>query len=154
LFKLTTQTDIASIPYKGGAQAVTDILAGQIHMNIGTTATLVPLVKAGKLKAIAVTGSARYPELPEVPTMIESGYPQLSLGFWAGILAPAATPADVMHKLSATLNSVLLSADMKASMAKLGLQPKASSPQEFGEFLLTEMRDWSAAVTATGVKLD
>ena len=154
LFKLTTHTDIASIPYKGGAQAVTDILAGQIHMNIGTTATLVPLVKAGRLKAIAVTGSVRYPELPDVPTMIESGYPQLSLGFWAGILAPAATPADVMHRLSATLNAVLLSADMKASMAKLGLQPKASSPQEFGEFLLTEMQDWSAAVTATGVKLD
>jgi tripartite-type tricarboxylate transporter receptor subunit TctC len=154
LFKLTTHTDIASIPYKGGAQAVSDILTGQIHMNIGTTATLVPLVKAGRLKAIAVTGAERYPELPDVPTMIESGYPQLSLGFWAGILAPAQTPADVMRTLGTTLTTVLLSNDMKANMAKLGLQPKASSPQEFGEFLLHEMRDWSAAVAATGVKLD
>jgi len=136
------------------ALAVTDILAGQIHMNIGTTATLVPLVQAGRLKAIAVTGAARYPDLPDVPTMIESGFPQLSLGFWAGLMAPVAIPADVGRKLNTTLNNVLLSSEMKTSMAKLGLQPKASSPQEFGEFLQAEMRDWAAAVTATGVKLD
>jgi len=154
LFKLTTGANLTSIPYKGGAQAVTDILAGQIYMNIGTTATLVPLVQAGRLKAIAVTGAARYPDLPNVPTMIESGYPQLSLGFWAGLMAPVAIPADVGRKLNTTLNNVLLSSEMKTSMAKLGLQPKASSPQEFGEFLQAEMRDWAAAVTATGVKLD
>jgi tripartite-type tricarboxylate transporter receptor subunit TctC len=154
LFKLTTGANLASIPYKGGAQAVSDILTGQIHMNIGTTATLVPLVQAGRLKAIAVTGEARYPELPNVPTMTESGFPQLSLGFWAGLMAPAAIPPDVGRKLNVTLNNVLLSPEMKTSMAKLGLQPKASSPQEYGEFLQAEMRDWAAAVTATGVKLD
>jgi tripartite-type tricarboxylate transporter receptor subunit TctC len=154
LFKLTTGANLASIPYKGGTQAVSDILAGQIHMNIGTTATLVPLVLAGKLKAIAVTGATRYPELPNVPTMIESGYPQLSLGFWAGVMAPAAIPADVGRKLNATLNEVLHTPEMRTSMAKLGLQPKASSPWEFEEFLQAEMRDWANAVNTTGVKLD
>jgi tripartite-type tricarboxylate transporter receptor subunit TctC len=123
-------------------------------MNIGTTATLVPLVLAGKLKAIAVTGTTRYPELPNIPTVTESGFPQLSLGFWAGVVAPAAIPADVGRKLNATLNDVLRTPEMRNSMAKLGLQPKASTPREFGDFLQAEMRDWAAAVTATGVKLD
>ena len=75
LFKHLTKADIASIPYKGGANAVTDILAGQIHMNIGTTATLVPLVNAGRLRAIAVIGEGRYADLPDIPTMDESGVP-------------------------------------------------------------------------------
>jgi tripartite-type tricarboxylate transporter receptor subunit TctC len=154
LFKITTQTDIASIPYKGGAQAVTDILAGQIHMNIGTTATLVPLVQTGKLKALAVTGGSRYPELPDVPTMTESGLPQLSLTFWAGLMAPAATPPDIVTKLNATWNEIVRSAEMTQSMAKLGLQAKRGSPQDFAAFLGSDMRDWAAAVTTTGVKLD
>jgi tripartite-type tricarboxylate transporter receptor subunit TctC len=154
LLKLTTGAKLESIPYKGGAQAVSDILGGQIHMNIGTTATLVPLVQAGRLKAIAVTGATRYPDLPNVPTMSESGYPKLSLGFWAGVLAPAAIPPEVARKLNSTLNAVLVSPEMKVAMAKLGLQPKAVTPQDFTEFLQTEMRDWAAAVEATGVKLD
>jgi len=153
MFKHMTQTDIAAIPYRGGAQAVTDILAGQIHMNIGTTATLVPLVRSGKLRAIAVIGEGRYPDLPEVPTMAESGVP-LSLFFWTGMLAPAGVPADVIGKLNATLNDVLRNAELKESMAKLGLQPKGGSPQDFAAFLDAEKAAWANAVTTTGVKLD
>ncbi len=153
MFKHMTQTDIAAIPYRGGAQAVTDILAGQIHMNSGTTATLVPLVRSGKLRAIAVIGEGRYPDLPEVPTMAESGVP-LSLFFWTGMLAPAGVPADVIGKLNATLNDVLRNAELKESMAKLGLQPKGGSPQDFAAFLDAEKAAWANAVTTTGVKLD
>ena len=94
-----TKADIASIPYKGGANAVTDMLSGQIHMNIGTTATLVPLVKAGKLRAIAVIGEGRYADLPDVPTMAESGVP-LTFTFWTGLLAPAGIPADALKTLN------------------------------------------------------
>jgi tripartite-type tricarboxylate transporter receptor subunit TctC len=154
LFKHITQVDIASISYKGGAQAVTDILAGQIHMNIGTTATLVPLVRAGKLRAIAVTGDARYPDLPDVPTMIESGLPQLSLTFWTGIVAPRATPPEVISRLGATLGDVLGTGEMKERMSKLGLQPEVGSPHDFAAFLNSEMKAWADAVTLTGVKLD
>jgi len=153
LFKHVTQTDIAAIPYRGGAQAVTDILAGQIHMNIGTTATLVPLVRSGKLRAVAVIGEGRYPDLPEVPTMAESGVP-LTLGFWSGLLAPAGIPADVVRKLNGTLNDVLHTAELKESMAKLGLQPKGGSPQDFAAFLDAEKAAWADAVAITGVKLD
>ena len=153
LFKHLTKADIASIPYKGGANAVTDILAGQIHMNIGTTATIVPLVKSGKLRAIAVIGEGRYADLPDVPTLAESGVP-LRFEFWTGLLAPAATPPDVVHKLSTTLNEVLASPEMKASMAKLGLLPKVGTPQQFLKFLEAERNDWIEAVGLTGVKID
>jgi tripartite-type tricarboxylate transporter receptor subunit TctC len=153
LFKHLTKADIASIPYKGGANAVTDILAGQIHMNVGTTATIVPLVNAGKLRAIAVIGEGRYADLPDVPTMAESGVP-LSFTFWTGLLAPAATPPDVLQKLNATLNEVLASPELKTSMAKLGLLPKPGTPQQFGAFLEAEAREWAQAVGLTGVKIE
>ena len=153
LFKRITQTDIAAIPYRGGAQAVTDIMAGQIHMNIGTTATLVPLVRSGKLRAVAVIGEGRYPDLAEVPTMAESGVP-LTLGFWSGLLAPAGVPEDVVRKLNGTLNEVLRTAELRESMAKLGLQPKGGSPREFAGFLDDEKAAWANAVAITGVKLE
>src|SRR5438046_2336415 len=91
-FKATTGTDIASIPYRGGAQAITDMLGGRIQMNFGTHATLLPLIREGKIRALAVTTETRAKDLPEVPTMIESGLPQLTVGFSAGILAPAGPP--------------------------------------------------------------
>jgi tripartite-type tricarboxylate transporter receptor subunit TctC len=153
LFKHLTKADIASIPYKGGANAVTDILAGQIHMNIGTTATVVPLVHSGKLRAIAVIGEGRYADLPDIPTMVESGVP-LAFTFWTGFLAPVGTPADVLRRLNTTLNEVLANPELKSSMAKLGLQPKPGTPQQFGEFLETERREWAKAVSLTGVKID
>jgi tripartite-type tricarboxylate transporter receptor subunit TctC len=153
LFKRMAKADIASIPYKGGANAVTDILSGQIHMNIGTTATLMPLVKAGKLRAIAVIGERRYAELPDLPTIAEGGVP-MTFTFWSGLLAPGATPPDVVGKLSTTLNEVLASPELKASMAKLGLEPKPGTPQQFGAFLEAERRAWAEAVDVTGVKID
>jgi tripartite-type tricarboxylate transporter receptor subunit TctC len=153
LFKHLTKADIASIPYKGGANAVTDILAGQIHMNIGTTATVVPLVHSGKLRAIAVIGEGRYADLPDIPTMAESGVP-LAFTFWTGFLAPSATPPDVVRRLNTALNDVLANPELKSSMAKLGLQPKTGTPQQFGEFLEMERREWANAVGITGVKID
>jgi tripartite-type tricarboxylate transporter receptor subunit TctC len=93
LFKSTMKVDLANIPYKGGAQAINDMLAGQIHLNIGTPSTLVPLIRSGKLRAVAVTGTERYPDLPEIATVGESGQPQLSLTLWMGMLAPAHPPA-------------------------------------------------------------
>jgi tripartite-type tricarboxylate transporter receptor subunit TctC len=153
MFKHITKADIASIPYKGGAQAVTDILGGQIHMNIGTTATVVPLVHSGKLRALAVIGEGRYRDLPEVPTMVESGVP-LAFTFWGGLLAPKGIPADVMQKLNTTLNEVLRNPELKESMAKLGLDPKPGSPKDFADFLDAERREWGNAVQVTGVKIE
>jgi tripartite-type tricarboxylate transporter receptor subunit TctC len=153
MFKHITKADIASIPYKGGAQAVADILGGQIHMNVGTTATVVPLVRSGKLRALAVIGEGRYRDLPDVPTMVESGVP-LAFTFWTGLLAPKGTPAEVMQKLNTTLNEVLQNPELKESMAKLGLDPKPGTPQDFADFLDAEKREWGNAVQITGVKIE
>ena len=92
-FNKTNGLAIASVPYKGGMQAVTDMMGGTIQLNIGTTSTLLPLIREGKIRAIAQWGTKREADLPDVPTMIESGFPGLSLGFWTGLWAPAGTPA-------------------------------------------------------------
>jgi tripartite-type tricarboxylate transporter receptor subunit TctC len=151
-FKVVTGTDIVSIPYKGGAQAITDMLGGRIHMNFGTQATLLPLIQAGKVRALAVTTETRAKDLPEVPTMIESGLPQLTLGFSAGILAPAGTPAPVIDKLNAEINEAMKTPDLAAGLAKLGFEPQPWTPRQYGAFLAEEMKRWPPLVKASGVQ--
>jgi tripartite-type tricarboxylate transporter receptor subunit TctC len=151
-FKAVTGTDIASIPYKGGAQAVTDMLGGRIQMNFGTTATLLPLIQQGKVRALAVTTQTRSKDLPDVPTMIESGLPELALTFSAGLLAPAGTPADIIHKLNFETNETMKTPELTASMAKLGFEPQIWSTQDYAAFLADEMRRWPPIVKAAGVK--
>lgn len=150
-FKRLNNLDVGSVPYRGGAQAITDMLGGRIHLNIGTTATLVPLIKEGKLKAISVWSPKPLPDLPGIPTMIESGYPGLSLTFWAGIWAPAGTPTDVIAKLNADINAVLGSAEVRESLRKLGVEPRPGSPQDFAAFIAAETPKWQNVVRASGV---
>src|SRR5438552_3121262 len=97
-FNKTNGLQIASVPYKGGMQAITDMLGGTIQLNIGTASTLLPLIREGKIRAIAQWGKSRETDLPDVPTMIESGFPGLSLGFWAGLWAPAGTPRPIVDE--------------------------------------------------------
>jgi tripartite-type tricarboxylate transporter receptor subunit TctC len=151
-FKAVTATDIASIPYKGGAQAITDMLGGRIEMNFGTTSTLLPLIQQGKIRALAVTTQTRSKDLPDVPTMTESGLPQLALIFSAGVLAPAGTPAEIIGKLNAEINAAMRTPELTAAMGKLGFEPKTWSPQEYGAFLAEEMQRWPPIVRAAGIK--
>jgi tripartite-type tricarboxylate transporter receptor subunit TctC len=153
-FKVVTGTEIASIPYKGGAQAVTDMLGGRIDMNFGTTATLLPLIQQGKVRALAVTTQKRSKDLPGVPTMIESGLPQLALIFSAGLLAPAGTPGEIIARLNAEINEAMRAPELEASMAKLGFEPQIWSPQEYAAFLADEVRRWPPIVKAAGVKAE
>jgi len=151
-FKAVTATDIASIPYKGGAQAITDMLGGRIEMNFGTTATLLPLIRQGRIRALAVTAQQRSKDLPDVPTMIESGLPQLALIFSAGLLAPAGTPADVVARLNAEINEAMKTPEFVANMGTLGFEPQYWSPQDYAGFLADEMRRWPPIVKAAGIK--
>jgi tripartite-type tricarboxylate transporter receptor subunit TctC len=153
-FKVVTGTEIASIPYKGGAQAVTDMLGGRIDMIFGTTATLLPLIQQGKVRALAVTTQKRSKDLPGVPTMIESGLPQLALIFSAGLLAPAGTPGEIIARLNAEINEAMRAPELEASMAKLGFEPQIWSPQEYAAFLAEEGRRWPPIVKAAGVKAE
>jgi tripartite-type tricarboxylate transporter receptor subunit TctC len=135
-------------------QAITDMLGGTIHLNIGTASTLVPLIQEGKLRAISVWGPTRFPELPDVPTMIESGFPGLSLWFWAGLWAPAGTPAAIVDKLNAATNAALRSTEMQASMAKLGVEATIGSPHDFATFIAEEAPKWARIVADSGVRVD
>jgi tripartite-type tricarboxylate transporter receptor subunit TctC len=154
LFKAETGADITSIPYKGGAQAVTDILGGQIHMNLGATVTLVPLIRAGQLKALAVTGTARHADLPEVPTMIESGLPNVTTVTYYGFMGPAGIPADVVKRLNSDVNEILKSPELTASMIKLGFEPRSGSPQDFAALLAEQVQKWPKVVKAIGFQMD
>ncbi len=152
--KVREGVDITSVPYKGGPQAVIDLIGGRIHFHITTTATGMPHIRDGDVKAISVWSPKRYPGLPNVPTMIESGYPNLALGFWAGVWAPAGTPDAIVKRLNAVINESLGSAEMKASLDKLGLEPVIQTPEEFGKFVRDEVPRWAEIVKVSGVKGD
>jgi tripartite-type tricarboxylate transporter receptor subunit TctC len=155
MFKLEAKADIASVPYKGGAQVLSDMLGGTVQLNFGQTSTSLPLVRAGKLRALAVTSATRLHDLPDVPTMIESGISSLSgLSFWDGVLAPAGTPADIVNRLNQEINESLKSPEVKASLAKLGFEPLSGTPQDFAAFLKAEFPKWAAMVKATGIRLN
>jgi len=152
--KVREKVDITSIPYKGGAQAIIDMIGGRIHFHISTTATVIPHVKAGSVKAISVWSPQRYRDLPNVPTMIESGYPNLALGFWAGLWAPAGTPDAIVTALNKAVNASLDSPEMRASLGKLGLEPVIQTPQQFGKFIVSEVPRWAEIVKISGVRGD
>jgi tripartite-type tricarboxylate transporter receptor subunit TctC len=151
LFLLATGIDVNKIPYKSGVQALPDMLGGRIQMNFGSTENVVPLIREGKLRALAVTSDRRSPDLPDVPTMIESGYPRLTRGYWTGLLAPVGTPADIVNRLNAEINASLATPNMRASLTKVGVEPKAVSPQEFASLIVDEIEDWKTAAKAAGI---
>ena len=154
LFRVRSASNIVFIPYKGAAPAVADLLGGQIQIGMTSKAVLLPLIKEGRLRALAVTSDVRWPELPDVPTMGESGFGGFPPYLWFGLLGPVRTPSAVIDKLNGALNEGLKSPELQASMAKLGLQPRTMTPREFGAKLADEARDWQAAVTESGVKID
>lgn len=154
LLKARTGASMLFVPYRGAAPAISDLLGNQIQIGMTTKAVLLPLIREGKLRALAVTSDDRWPELADVPTMRESGFHGVPAYLWIGLLAPAQTPAPVIEKLNASMNEGLKAADIQASIAKLGLEPRNVTPQEFTARLAEEARLWAAAVKESGVKLD
>jgi tripartite-type tricarboxylate transporter receptor subunit TctC len=154
MFKQAAGVNIASIPYRGGAQAVTDMLGGQIHMNIGTLSTLLPLIRAGKVRALAITSTTRTADLPDVPTMAESGLPNVTSVTYYGILGPVGMARDVVDRLNSEVNESLRSSELRASMTKLGFEPRTGSPQDFAALLASEMQKWDPVVKATGFQMN
>jgi tripartite-type tricarboxylate transporter receptor subunit TctC len=144
--------DITSVPYRGGALVIPDMLGGRIHVYWPTPATVLPLILEGRIKALATSSPERNPDLPDVPTMKELGLDELSLEFWAGMWAPFGVPADVVNKLNAAINEALQSPEMIASMKKLGFESKIGSSQDFAVFVAAEIPRWTAVVKASGLK--
>ncbi len=152
LLKLSAGVNIVHIPYRGSAPAITDLLGGQIQMMFDTPVVLLPHIRAGKLRPLAITSQARSPQLPDVPTMAELGLPRLQTMLWSGMLAPAGTPAAIVTKLNAVLNETLATAEAKESLAKLGAEPKAMSAEAFAEFMQEETKRWAAIVAQAAIK--
>ena len=138
------------VPYRGGAPSMPDLIAGRLHMQFDALTLLVPLVKEGKLRALAVQGAARWPDLPDVPTLREVGFSDFPGNAWAGIMAPPKTPQHIVSKVNATVNEILTSAEAKASLAKLNVLLRPGSPQDFVAFIKSDTPKWSAMVRESG----
>src|SRR5262245_53449642 len=154
LFKQRTLIDILHVPYRGSAPAITDLLAGQVQMFIDNPRNLMQFIAAGQLRPLAVTSAARLPELPHVPTMPESGYPEFLATYWNGVLAPGGTPGPIVEKLNAAIASVLRTSEVEASVLKLGMTPRIASPQQFGDLIAAEFEKWTAVAKAVNIKVD
>lgn len=152
--KRTNNLNIASVPYRGGTHAMADMAGGSIHLTIGTPSTLLPMIRDGKVRAISTWAPKRLAELPDVPTMIESGFPGLSLTYWTGLWAPAGTPRAIVEKLNNATNTALRSPEMKAAMDHLGIEPIIGTPQDFAAFIAAERPKWAKIVETSGVKID
>jgi tripartite-type tricarboxylate transporter receptor subunit TctC len=154
LLKVRTEIDMIFVPYKGAAPAITDLLGGQIQVGAAAKSVLLPHIQAGKLRPLAVTSMTRWPELPEVPTMRESGFAGYPSEIWFGLLAPAATPPAIVAKLNAAINQSLQSSELRESFAKLGLEVKIGTPGDFAAAIADDAKEWQAIVKETGIKLD
>jgi tripartite-type tricarboxylate transporter receptor subunit TctC len=151
LFVLASGIDVNRVPYRSGADAVPDMLGGRVQMNFGAIETLAPLMQEGKLRALVVTGETRSPTLPDVPTMKELGFPQLTRGFWAGLLAPAGTPEAIVSRLNAEINAALATSEMKAGLSKVGIEPRGGSPADLAAFIADEVEAWKTAAKSAGL---
>jgi tripartite-type tricarboxylate transporter receptor subunit TctC len=154
LFAAMAGVKMNHIPYKGSAPALTDTMGGQTQLMFDTMLSAMPHVKAGKLKALAVTSATRSPVAPDLPTVAESGLPGYEAIAWNGLLAPAGTPPEVLARLSAELKKVLASPDVKDKFEAQGFAASWNSPEDFGRFMSTEVDKWAKVVKVSGAKVD
>jgi tripartite-type tricarboxylate transporter receptor subunit TctC len=152
--KQRTGIELLHVPYRGSAPAITDLLAGQVQLYIDNTRNITTFVQAQKLRALAVTSETRTPDLPELPTMRESGYPEFLATYWNGVLAPAGTPRAIVDQLNAAINASLATDETRAAVLKLGMTPKIASTQEFAQRIASEFAQWTAVAKAASITID
>ena len=148
-FKSAASIDIVHVPYRGGGPSINDLLAGQVQMTFEGTSVLLPLIRSGTLRALATTSATRIAELPNLPTMIESGSTS-----WTGLLAPARTPGEVIDRLNTQMNEGLRSAELESALAKLSNQPLGGTPQDFTRLIKSDIGKWAPIVKGLGLKPD
>ncbi len=151
LFQAQAGVRLVHVPYKGGAQALNDLLAGQIPLMFDTMSA-VQAVKAGRLRALAITSDRRSPLLPDVPTVAEAGLPGYRVTSWNGIMAPAGTPAAVVARLNAEVNKALASPEVQKSLTADGSEIRGGSAEDFGRFIDEETRRWGQLIRSAGIK--
>jgi tripartite-type tricarboxylate transporter receptor subunit TctC len=154
LFKYMTGTDIVHVPYKGGAPAIADLIAGQVQLMFESTNSIAPHVKAGRVRALAVTGEKRAIGLPEVPTLIEAGVPGYEVNAWSGIITTAGVPRAVLDKLNAAVNRAILEPKAKELLLALGSEGGGGTPEEFTALIRRDSAKWAEVVKRSGAKID
>jgi len=154
LFKTEAKIDVVFIPYAGSAQSVDDLLGGRTQFTIDGLVTLLPLIQAGKLRALAIARGERWPALPDVPTLVESGYPDFVLDAWTGLVAPAGTPRGIVDQLNAAVNAGLKSPAAQENLARFSAIAKVGTPEDFKEFLAEQTRRWGGIVKLAGARVD
>ncbi len=154
LFRARAGIDIVHVAYKGGGQAVQDLLGGQIQMLVTALPTVEGHLKGGKLRALAFTSSKRVPGAPDVPTLAESGYPGLEVLSWYGILAPAATPMEIVRRLNAEINRILQTAEVRERLAALGTEPTGGTPEQFAQLIRADTARWAKVVADARIRIE
>lgn len=154
LFRTTAKLDMIHVPYKGSAPAITDLVGGHIPMMFDTTVAIMPQIKAGKLRAIAVSGAKRSPQLPDVPTFAEAGLPGVESYGWYGFFAPAKTPPDLVGKLNDAAQKVMKTPEYQKVLADTGSDYVGDTPENFAAFVKSEAAKWQKVAKETGAKLD
>lgn len=152
LFKLSTETNIVFVPYKGGAAGLTDALGGQVDLFITATSIVMPFIRAGTLKPLAMMSEERVPQLPDIPTARESGFDVVAY-YWTGVVAPAGTPPAIVAKLNTEVNKVLTTPELRNAILNLGAQPKGGTSEDFGKLIAAEVPKWSGVFKASGAKV-
>ncbi len=152
LMEQMTKTDLIHVPYKGGAPAMTALLGGEVQMIFSTAATAIPQIKAGKIRALAVTTAKRASMLPDLPTIAEAALPGYEANNWYGLVAPAKTPRAAIERLNAETVKILGSAALRDIYFTQGLEPTPSTPEAFGAYIKSEIAKWAKLVKAAGVK--
>jgi tripartite-type tricarboxylate transporter receptor subunit TctC len=151
-FAQLAKIEIQPIPFRGGAPAVTELLAGRLDLFIDPPSTLLENVRAGKLRAIAVTGKARFAGLPDVPTIAESGFPGFSVMSWVGVIGPAKLPQEIVARLNAEIRELLTETEVAQRIRALGSEPAPSSPNDFREIVSSDLQRWNTVVADAGIE--
>ena len=146
--------DLLHVPYKGVGNAVTDLLGGQVQVMVAPTQSVTGHVKSGKLRALAVTGSKRLATLPEVPTLAEAGVPGYEAVGWFGLMAPVATPRDIVTMLNREINRILQLPDVKTRLLELGAEPASLSPEQFIDFIRSDNAKWEKLIKERGIVVE
>ena len=154
LFLLRAGVNMVGVPFRSGGESVTGVLNQAVHLTFESITILLPLIREGKLRALAITSTARTPLAPELPTMVEAGVPDYEVTTFNGIVAPAGTPAAIVEKLNAAMNEGLQTAEMKATIARLGAVSPLGSAEQFTQFISTQYRKWQDVGKSANIRID
>ena len=154
LFKYMTGTDIVHVPYKGGAAAIQDLIAGRVQVMFESLNSIAPFARSGAVRALAVGSDHRSAAFPDLPTIAESGVPGYEAGTWTGVIAPAGVPRPIVDKLNAAINRAIASPTFKARFAEIGDEPAGGSPEDFAKLIASDSAKWADVVKRSGAKIE